>query len=148
VKPLGSIYFRFKLNWLVGLLFVVVWMFTCHSNEKCIWCSDNIRRGSKMVLVNGFAVDVVGRFIQSIIPNKALLKIVDKILRFLFACAGPRGGPCAGSPCWGWSWGKYIHRDCGLAEMIRSSEFIYTIRNNSIADIVKSFQSKTVTLRS
>jgi len=93
-----------------------------------------------MVLVNGFAVDVVGRFIQSIIPNKALLKIVDKILRFLFACAGPCGGAGLG--------GKYIHRDCGLAEMIRSSEFIYTIRNNSIADIVKSFQSKTVTLRS
>lgn len=120
-------------------------LYICHGNcGKCMWCSKPINRGSKMIRFNGFTFDIISEFIDQLLQHKNLIKgllinkefIIDNIIPFIIDVSHNNSFNLF-QKYFHYEY-KYCHHNCGVAEIIQSSNFNKHIKKYSIADMVKT----------
>ena len=119
-------------------------IYICYNGlSHCQWCSKDIYRGSKMLRFDGFSYGAISRFVDAVLQHKKngldrkIVRfmnqdILNKIMSYII---DENVLNLSVKP---WLNKKYIHHDCSAAEMIHSCKVIHNIRNNSIADMVKT----------
>ena len=120
-------------------------IYICHGNcGKCMWCSKPINRGSNMIRFNGFTFDIISEFIDQLLQHKNLIKgllinkefIIDNIIPFIIDVSHNNSFNLF-QKYFHYEY-KYCHHNCGVAEIIQSSNFSKHIKKNSIVDLMKT----------
>lgn len=118
-------------------------IYICDGLSHCQWCSKDIYRGSKMLRFDGFSYGAVSKFVDAVLQhkknglNRKIVRfmnqdILNKIMSYII---DENVLNLSVKP---WLNKKYIHPYCGAVKMIHACKVIHKIRNNSIADMVKT----------
>ena len=119
-------------------------IYICENHRmRCKWCSEPILRGGKTMKVDGFSYGAISRFVDAVLQHKKngldrkIVRfmnqdILNKIMSYII------DENVLNLSIKPWLNKKYIHHDCGAVKMIHACKVIHKIRNNSIADMVKT----------